>query len=53
MLKQLGNICKTRTRENPNQGRVYAADGIAPCLNGCGGGNRQPMVIIIEVKDEK
>ena len=34
----LGNICPTRTRKNPNQGRVYSPEGIAPCLNTAGGG---------------
>lgn len=43
--KQLGNICKTKNRDNPNQGRVYDKDYLSPCLNSMGGGNRQPMVI--------
>ena len=34
----LGNIMPTRTRDNPNQGRVYDPHGIAPCLNTVGGG---------------
>lgn len=34
----LGNICPTKNRDNPNQGRVYAINGIAPCLNTIGGG---------------
>lgn len=42
----IGNICPTATRQNPNQGRVYSAYGIAPTLNICGGGNRQPMIAV-------
>ena len=34
----LGNVCPTKNRDNPNQGRVYAISGIAPCLNTIGGG---------------
>lgn len=34
----LGNICPTKNRANPNQGRVYDPNGIAPCLNTVGGG---------------
>ena len=33
----VGNICPTKTRNNPNQGRVYDPIGIAPTLN-CKGG---------------
>lgn len=42
----LGNVCPTKNRDNPNQGRVYAINGIAPCLNTIGGGNRQPMILV-------
>ena len=44
-VKQIGNVCPTKTRENPNQGRVYDKDGIAPALTTMEGGNREPMVI--------
>lgn len=44
-VKQIGNVCQTKTRENPNQGRVYDKDGIAPALTTMEGGNRQPMII--------
>lgn len=33
----LGNIYPTKNRANPNQGRVYHPDGLAPTLN-CKGG---------------
>lgn len=42
---QLGNICPTKTRVNPNQGRVYSPEGISPTLNCCGGGNLQPFIL--------
>lgn len=44
-VKQLMNIMPTKTRENPNQGRVYDVNGIAPTLTKMDGGNREPMVI--------
>lgn len=44
-VKQIGNVCPTKTRSNPNQGRVYDKDGIAPALTTMDGGNREPMVI--------
>lgn len=40
----LGNYMKTKTRENPNQGRIYDADGISPCLNKMDGGGREPSI---------
>lgn len=49
-IVQLGNVTPTKTRANPNQGRVYDTRGLCPCLNSCGGGNLQPF-IIVEVKD--
>jgi DNA (cytosine-5)-methyltransferase 1 len=44
-VKQIGNVCQTKTRENPNQGRVYDKEGISPALTTMEGGNRQPMII--------
>ena len=32
-LQQIGNYMYSKTRSNPNQGRIYYIDGIAPCLN--------------------
>ena len=43
-VQQIGNCCPTKTRDNPNQGRIYETDGISPALNCMGGGNRQPFV---------
>ena len=44
-VKQLMNIMPTKTRDNPNQGRVYDINGIAPTLTKMDGGNREPMII--------
>ena len=44
-VKQLMNIMPTKTRDNPNQGRVYDTDGIAPTLTKMDGGNREPMIV--------
>lgn len=43
-VKQIGNAYQSKTRSNPNQGRIYDTDGISPALTTMGGGNRQPMV---------
>ena len=55
-VNQLMNIMPTKTRDNPNQGRVYDVNGIAPTLTKMDGGNREPMVIepntcLIQPKD--
>jgi DNA (cytosine-5)-methyltransferase 1 len=44
-VKQIGNVMPTANRSNPNQGRVYDANGIAPCLNKMEGGGREPMIV--------
>lgn len=43
-VKQLGNIMPTKKRDNPNQGRVYDTDGLAPALTNMSGGGREPMI---------
>lgn len=35
---QLGNIVAGKNWDNPQVGRVYSVDGLAPTLNTCGGG---------------
>ena len=30
--------------KNPQRGRVYDTEGIAPCLNTCGGGGLEPKI---------
>ncbi len=44
-IKQVGNIYPTKTRKNPNNGRVYNPNGIAPTLNSKTGGNLEPFII--------
>lgn len=44
IVKQIGNYMPTATRDNPNQGRIYAPDGISPCLNKMDGGGREPLI---------
>lgn len=44
---QLGNLRKdTKNFTNPQTGRIYSAEGIAPTLNTCQGGSREPKVLI-------
>ena len=47
-IKLIGNCKPTRTRQNPNQGRVYDINGISPTLTCCGGGNLQPYIRVRE-----
>ena len=44
---QLGNIVDDTNKgfKNPQTGRVYSDKGLAPCLNTCGGGGREPKVL--------
>ncbi|MGL6098076.1 MAG: DNA cytosine methyltransferase, partial [Fusobacteriaceae bacterium] len=44
---QVGNISKSENGwDNPQTGRVYSADGISPTLNTCGGGQREPKIVV-------
>ena len=44
---QLGNIKKTGSfGGNPQCGRIYSPDGLAPCLNTMQGGQREPKILI-------
>lgn len=43
-VRQIGNCMPTKTRDNPNQGRIYDINGLAPCLNQSQGGGRQPYI---------
>lgn len=45
VIKQIGNISPTKTRANPNNGRVYSEKGVAPSLNCCSGGGQQPHIL--------
>src|SRR5699024_7147108 len=44
-IKQVGNTTPNPKRENPQTGRTYDTDGLAPTLNTMQGGNRQPQII--------
>ena len=49
---QMGNIAVGKSWDNPQSGRIYSVDGIAPTLNTCvGGGNLEPK--ILEIKERK
>ena len=44
---QIGNLRDgTKVFPNPQAGRVYSVGGIAPTLNTCGGGQREPKVLV-------
>ena len=43
-LKQIGQIYGTEKEPNPQAGRIYDSDGIAPTLDTCSGGNRMPKI---------
>ena len=43
---QLGNLTKEYNFKNPQIGRIYSSDGISPTLNTCGGGGREPKIIV-------
>jgi len=43
---QLGNIYEEKGFKNTQTGRVYSIFGIAPTLNTCGGGQREPKILI-------
>lgn len=45
-IKQIGNIMPTKTRDNPNNGRVYSVGGLSPALNTCEGGGRVPYIVL-------
>lgn len=46
VIEQVGNLRKTNSfGGNPQTGRVYSTAGIAPTLNTCGGGDREPKII--------
>ena len=41
---QVGQIYGTEVEPNPQAGRIYSKDGISPCMDTCGGGNRMPKI---------
>lgn len=50
---QLGNIAVGKSWDNPQSGRIYSVDGIAPTLNTCGGGGGNLEPKILEIKERK
>ena len=46
-VKQVGNLIEDTDRKfkNPQIGRIYSAEGLAPTLNCCEGGNREPKIV--------
>lgn len=51
-IMQVGNCYQREGRDNPNDGRVYAVQGLAPTLNTMNGGNRQPYVALESDRDD-
>lgn len=47
MLIVIGNLSEGKW-DSPQPGRVYSADGISPCIDTMGGGNRQPKIVVYE-----
>lgn len=45
-IKQIGNLVERENYANPQVGRVYASNGVAPTLSTMQGGDRQPKVIV-------
>ena len=39
------------TEWNKQQYRVYSTEGIAPCLNCCGGGGLEPKIVVYDERD--
>ena len=47
VVNQVGNVSKSKSfGGNPQVGRVYATDGLAPTLNTMQGGGRQPKILV-------
>ncbi len=48
-VEQIGNLRDSQTRDNPQAGRLYSAEGLSPTLSTMQGGMRQPLVAIESV----
>lgn len=49
---EVGNIVHTGNWNNPQRGRIYSLNGVAPCCNGCGrGGGLETKILEIEYED--
>ena len=47
---QVGNCVTSGKFPNPQRGRIYSPEGIAPTLDACGGGNREPKIITYDYR---
>lgn len=49
---QVGNIVDDTEIgfKNPQRGRIYSIEGLAPCLNCCGGGGLEPKIVVYEAE---
>ena len=45
-VNQIGNIKSSSSFDNPQTGRVYGTNGKSPTLNTCGGGQREPKIVV-------
>ena len=45
-ILQVGNLVEGAQWNNPHRGRVYSPWGIAPCIDACGGGQREKKILI-------
>lgn len=45
---QIGNHVEPKGFDNPQCGRVYSTLGVSPTVNTCGGGDRQPKILLIK-----
>ena len=50
---QVGNIVDDTSIgfKNPQRGRIYSTEGLAPCLNCCGGGGLEPKIVVYEQQE--
>lgn len=46
LIQVLNLVTDEKNFTNPQRGRVYSSDGIAPALNTCGGGGLEPKIIV-------
>ena len=52
-ILQIGNWTQNCKRKNPQRGRVYNPNGIAPTLSCMGGGNLEPCVLLSDENNRK
>lgn len=43
-ILQIGNLIKQKGRKNPQRGRLYSANGIAPTIHTQSGGQQEPLI---------